>query len=95
MPLTWPDDDYWSSLVFASGSGGYTALQTSEALMPGDPPAPTVRPGSPPTGAGPLARNHGFLHPRVVMERAGLEKGARVAEAWGALGASALVRSGR
>jgi len=32
MPLTWPDDDYWSSLVFASGSGGYTALQTSEAL---------------------------------------------------------------
>ncbi len=43
--LTWPDDDYWSCLVFASGTGGYTALQTSEALMPGDPPAPRVRPG--------------------------------------------------
>ncbi len=35
----WPDDDFWSALVFTVGEVGYTLTQTSEALLPGDPPA--------------------------------------------------------
>lgn len=36
---TWPDDDFWSALVFTIGTGTASVVQTSEALMPGDPPA--------------------------------------------------------
>lgn len=34
----WPDDDFWSALVFTASDGAYTLTQTSEALLPGDPP---------------------------------------------------------
>lgn len=37
----WPDDDFWTALIIApdAAGAGYAITQTSEALLPGDPPA--------------------------------------------------------
>lgn len=34
----WPEDDFWSILVFTSGHDGYDVTVTSQAALPGDPP---------------------------------------------------------
>lgn len=35
--VEWPDDDFWSALVFVNAGGVWTLVQVSQALLAGDP----------------------------------------------------------